>query len=352
MIFNKELISNIAQNNNITMVGVIPKEALLKIRTNIKYLKEWQLLDFAADMQYMKKNADQFLEVADWVKSVVILGFNYPALSTPAIVPKGFGRVARYALGRDYHKVIPSISKKIVEELEKTTDKKIQYRATTDALPFLERAVANLSGLGEIGKNSMLIQKAVGSFFLIGEIFLDIEIEDNDPGIFIQKTPGTICKSCVTCITRCPTQAIVKEGVIDAKKCISYLTIEKRGVFSRWEESAIGSWLFGCDICQEVCPFNAVEIKTKKQQTHPDFNSRYKEGLISLKQILSIKSDEEYLKQFAGTPIMRAKREGLIRNALCVAKNTNSVQLFKDEIITLLSDNNRIIKETAEQILS
>ena len=308
------------------------------------HYKKWLGKKFEADMLYMskkeailkRKSAANLLKNA---KSVISLAVNYYHPQPP--LQKGHGRIARYAYGRDYHKII---KKKLeaVEDFIKTKSDTAQTLSYVDTGPILERTFAVQAGLGFIGKNSCLITKEFGSWVFLAEIITDLEIssspgthsgqpeETSNPGIHSLQPRGMsnpgICGTCARCIDACPTKAITRDKngkyFINAKRCLSYLTIEYKGPASRISRElkyAISKTkrIFGCDICQEVCPHNCrPKITTHKEFSIPKIAS----DSISIKKILSIKNEEEFVKLFAGSPLMRAKLKSLRRNAKVFTK--------------------------------
>ena len=201
----------------------------------------------------------------------------------------------------------------------------IEYRVFADSVPLLERALARRSGLGFIGKNTMAIIPKQGSFFFLGELLWNLEVERPEKSPRSQAS----CGSCTNCLVGCPTGAFVEDRVLDAGRCISYLTIEKRSALTYQERAWIGEWLFGCDICQEVCPFNIVPLKKGLGPHVPELGRDAGVGAtISLERVLRMRTDDEYRAVFQGTAVMRAKREGLARNAAVVAANTHAENLF------------------------
>jgi epoxyqueuosine reductase len=243
-------------------------------------------------------------------RSVVSLGVSYYPGDHPE--DPGGGRVARYAWGRDYHEVIKERLFRLRGELEEALGGRIKARAFTDAVPLLERSAAQHAGLGFFGRNSCLINGEVGSYFFIADLILNLEIEPDPPG------KGT-CGRCTRCMDRCPTGAIKAPGVVDARLCISYLTIENKGEIPRGLRKRVGDWAFGCDVCQEVCPYN----KTKATQSRwPEFSAQAGSGpYLELERVLAIRTDEEFDETFAGTPLTRPGREGLLRNCCVAAGN-------------------------------
>ena len=305
---------------DLKILGVTDADSLSQDRA---HLEKWQSNGYAAGMQYMQKPADQLASpVALWpeVKSIISVGLFYGAESLPPI-EKGFGRVARYAWRKDYHHVFRENLKSVSTALEKFGGARI----FSDSIPLLERAIAAKTGQAFIGKNSLCIVPREGSFFLLGEIFLSFSIKD------VVKTPQSStetkrCGTCVRCIADCPTGALIEPRVLDANRCISYLTIEHRGPFTAQQSQMIGDWIFGCDICQEVCPYNAPMLKLKKRSSRlldltSENGSPIKNDRLNLLEVLSINSNREFEKRFKDSPILRARRSGLIRNAQAVAAN-------------------------------
>ncbi len=243
-------------------------------------------------------------------KSVIVIGINYYRETPP--LPPGHGRIARYAYGRDYHKVIKKLLKQLADFIL-NINPSAQLKLCVDSAPLLERSYAVQAGLGFIGKNTMLINEQFGSFVLLGEMITNLEFEYDKPAT------GT-CGTCTRCIDACPTQAIVQPHKLDARKCISYLTIESKDPVPEELQPKIGNWIFGCDICQEVCPYNKTFAKPLRLEAFKEV--KIAGSSLSIQEILEIKTDEEYLQKFAGSPLMRAKRKGLQRNALIALKNS------------------------------
>ncbi len=243
-------------------------------------------------------------------RSIICLGLNYFAEDTSApdaagkdTTPKG--KVARYARGRDYHRVIKRKMREYVSVLSQRLDVQVGARWYVADGPMLDRAAANRGGLGWFGKNTNILTPQLGSWVFLGQIITDLAIEPDPP---LSKT----CGNCVRCIDACPTGAIVGPYIIDNSRCISHLTIENRGPIPVELRPKMLDWVFGCDICQEVCPVNRKATPTKER----DFRNGGLDSL-DLVELLHL-SEEQFRQRFQGTPIMRARRTGLQRNA-CVA---------------------------------
>lgn len=212
-------------------------------------LRTWLDRGYQGSMGYMERNIEKRLDprlLVPGTQTIVCLAYNYfPQKSQKIESPK----IAKYAYGEDYHRVVKDRCFELLSHI-KTLFPDVQARVFVDSAPVMERQWAQRAGLGWIGKNSLLLRKGVGSFFFLAEIFLDVAIESE---VHIQSDH---CGTCTRCIDACPTQAIVQDQVIDASKCISYLSIEKTEPLEESELDMMQGWLFGCDICQDVCPWN------------------------------------------------------------------------------------------------
>jgi epoxyqueuosine reductase len=297
-------------------------------------LQSWQDAGYAGEMSYMTRDPQLLTTPAQLfpaLRSVVVVGVHYDRGEREAL-KAGFGRIARYAWGRDYHKVLRARLASLVKAVEQVLQCSVSHRVFSDSVPLLERALANNAGLGFVGKNTMVITPRLGSFMFLGEVLWELEVV----GIPDSAHPKTAsqddvsphhgksrCGSCSRCLDECPTGAFVSEYVLDARRCISYLTIEKRGALTVQERRWLGEWIFGCDVCQEVCPFNTISIKARKRADCRELDSGAGVGqALSLGEVLGLRSDKAFIARFAGTALMRAKREGLLRNAAIVAANT------------------------------
>jgi epoxyqueuosine reductase len=209
--------------------------------------------------------------------------------------------LARYALGRDYHKTIRKRLQRLADRIQEDVGA-FGYRAFVDSAPVLERAFAEKAGLGWIGKNTMLINRRAGSWFFLGELFTDLPLPVDEPA-------GAHCGSCTACLDLCPTKAFVGPQVLDARRCISYLTIELRGPIPVALRPLIGNRMFGCDDCQLCCPWNKFAHPTRE----PDFTPRHALDQAELITLFGW-SEEEYLRHTEGSAIRRAGYESWLRN--------------------------------------
>jgi epoxyqueuosine reductase len=357
---------NAAATAGFAVAGVFKGDEL--DATQGESFRAWIKKGYMGEMSYLSKGIEEGIEKRIRVErlnapsqSLVLFAARYEQALHPEL-KSGSGRVARYAWGKDYHRQIPKKIEQIVKAL--FPDQMVEHKVFSDATPLLERAFAQKAGLGFIGKNTLLITPKVGSLFLLGGVLLGVEVvkgESEKPKVLSaildspinQGVSDASCGSCSRCIEACPTKAIVEPYTVDARRCISYLTIELRRAFTDEEKEMIGEWIFGCDICQDVCPHNHATLNSGNLPLPlKELTRSYGCGpLLDLKEILELTTDEAYLKRFAGTPVMRAKRVGLIRNALCVAANTDRVELLPLMREVLERESSEVIKDAARWAL-
>jgi epoxyqueuosine reductase len=241
-------------------------------------------------------------------RSVVVVALNYyQGEYDPKATPAGGerGRVARYAWGDDYHDLMWSRLDELGALVEDEAGHPVAWRRYVDTGPLLERELAVRAGLGWFGKNTMLINPSLGSWLLLGELLLDLELEYDAP------FRSDHCGTCTRCIDACPTRCILPDRTLDASRCISYLTIEFKGDAIAAElRPLVGDWIFGCDVCQNVCPWNRFARSTNE----PAFQPRPGMPALELADLLAL-DDEGFQQRFKGSAVKRAKRRGLQRNA-------------------------------------
>jgi epoxyqueuosine reductase len=324
----RRILEERAREAGFDLVGVARAEPL---EEGGERLREWQEAGMAADMGYMQRPVELLSDprkLQKSARSVVSLGVSYYPGEHPENTGAG-GRVARYAWGRDYHEVIKEKLFRLRTELEEELGVRIKARGFTDAVPLLERSAAQHAGLGFFGRNSCLINGEMGSYFFIADLLVDLELEPDPPGT------GT-CGRCTRCIDECPTGAIKAPGVVDARLCISYLTIENRGEIPRDLRPLVGDWAFGCDVCQEVCPYN--KRKATKSRW-PEFSEEAGAGpYLRIEEVLEIRTEEEFERRFAGTPLTRPGRAGILRNC-CVAAGNLRLQKAVPSLIECLRED-------------
>ena len=264
-------------------------------------------------------------------RSIVTVGMSYNLRDAEGPADTGpTGKVARYAWGDDYHQVMKSRLRTLADQLSADLGRELGARWYVDDGPMLDRAVAERGGIGWFGKNTNVLTRSHGSWVFLGQLITDLDLEADPP---LKKT----CGSCVRCIDACPTGAIVAPYVIDNARCISHLTIENRGPIPREYRPLMYDWVFGCDICQDVCPVNVKAAYTKEQAfqkrrfTSPD--------LIGLLRM----NDEEFRERFRNSPAKRAKRTGLRRNA-CVALGNAGDPGAVPALVEALRDNEPLVR--------
>jgi len=245
-------------------------------------------------------------------QSILVLGAPYAIPAVPAPQP-GQGRVAAYAWGADYHEVLAPRLQAITAFLETLVGAAVPARGYTDTGPLLERDLAQRAGLGWIGKNTCLIHPQAGSYFLLAELLLGVTLEPDQP------FSADRCGSCTRCLEACPTACILPDRTLDARRCISYLTIELKGAIPLALRPQMGDWVFGCDICQQVCPWNQ---HFARHAPDPAFAPR--EGVANpvLAEALTMDAST-FNRRFKDSPIRRAKRRGYLRNAAIALGNAS-----------------------------
>ena len=275
-------------------------------------LVAWLRGDRHATMAWMARDPEKRADpeaMLPGCRSVIALAMNYgPGLSGAAPNPDA-ARVARYAHGRDYHKVLGGQLKELAAWL--TEESGEASRTFVDTGPVLERAWAERAGLGWIGKNANLLTRDLGSWILLGEVLTCAALEP-DAG-----PHEDFCGTCTACLTACPTQAIEAPGVVDSNACISYWTIEHRGVIPEARREGLGDWIFGCDVCQEVCPWNG---KFSAPAAGDPFGVREDLASIDPAELLAL-DERAFRARYSGTSLMRARWDGMRRNACIVLGN-------------------------------
>lgn len=302
---NTEIIRHKALDLGFSFVGMAMAE---KMDEESKKLDEWLNRNYHGSMDYMANHFELRTDPTKLVpgaKSVISLMYNYYSEES---LPEDSYKVSSYAYGRDYHKVIRKKLKILLQYIRKEVGE-IDGRAFVDSAPVLERDWAKRSGLGWIGKNTLLINKNAGSYYFLAEIISDLELEVDHP-------ISDFCGTCTKCIDACPTDAISESGyLVDGSKCISYLTIERKEAIPMEFVDHMKDWIFGCDICQEVCPWNRFSSK----HNEPQFEPRHELLEMSKRDWHEI-TKEVFDVLFEGTPVKRTKFEGLRRNIDFVKK--------------------------------
>lgn len=267
-------------------------------------LRRWLALGYQAGMGWMEDAAarEDPRTLLPEARSVIVAGLGYyRAAADPG---PGEGRIARYALGPDYHDLIKGKLDRLLGAVRALVP--CQGVVAVDKRPLLERALGRRAGIGWFGRHGGLVTERFASWLLLGELLVDIDLEPDEP------RPAR-CGKCDRCRRACPTGAIVAPGLVDAGRCIAYLTVENRGGIPRELRGAVGEWLFGCDRCQEACPWNRFVVEA------PGAPER-QGGTVGAAEIVGL-SERAFRSRFAGTAVLRARRAGLARNAAVVAGN-------------------------------
>lgn len=294
-----DFIKNEAQNLGFDQCGIAKADFLAD---EAPKLESWLKKGYQGEMQYMQNHFDMRLDprlLVENAKSVISLSYNY--YPSKKQIPNTF-KIAKYAYGEDYHFVIKSKLKTLLRRIQQEIGN-VNGRAFVDSAPILERAWAKKAGLGWTGKNSLLISKQKGSFYFLAQLIIDLPLAYDLPF----KTDH--CGSCANCINACPTQAILPNSTIDGSKCISYFTIELKNAIPNSEKGKFNDWIFGCDICQDVCPWN--RFSTAHQE--PLFNPS-SELLNFSKSDWKDLTKVVFQKVFRNSAVKRTKYSGLLRN--------------------------------------
>lgn len=297
---------------------------------------EWLRRGYHGEMAYLPRTAGKRLhpgEFLPWARSVVSVALNYNTPYGREAMAEGIrGWISRYAWGDDYHDVMEAKLARLLEYVRAEAGTDIQGRSFVDAGPVLDREAGARAGIGWYGKNTNLLSMTIGSFFFLGELFLSLDLEWDRP---IRDR----CGQCRLCLDACPTNAFVGPYVLDARKCISYLTIELKGAIPRELRPLMGNHIFGCDICQDVCPYNTKVKPSKEQAFHP------REGLPApeLVPLLSL-TEGEFKAKFGGSPILRAKHRGFLRNVCVALGNLKRPEAVPALIRTLQGDPDPLVR--------
>lgn len=296
----------------------------------------WLASSYAGDMAYLARGAEKRADTRRPVpgaKSAIVVALDYGGREPT-------GPVARYARGDDYHELMVTRLRELHRYIDGLIGRAVPGKAYVDTGPILERDLARRAGLGWFGKNTMLINPRIGSFFFLGELLLDLELEPDRP------IATDHCGTCRRCLDACPTSAFVSERVLDATRCIAYLTIELKDEIAVEFRPAIGEHVYGCDVCQEVCPYNQ---KFSRPMCVPEFAARLavagKDARALSRELLAM-SPSEFSAAFRGSPMKRAKLRGLKRNAAVVLGNVGSDEEL-DVLLAALDDPEPLVRAHA-----
>jgi len=304
------------------LVGIAPAQSA----RHAAAFRAWLAAGHHADMDWIARDVERRLDPRVWrpdCRSMLVAGVSY-FMQNPAprlLQDPMRGRVARYAWGRDYHKVISKHLKQLAAFVESECPG-ASVQPFNDARPVLEHDAALAAGLGFIGRNTLLIHPDYGSMFFLGGLLLSLDLaaDEPTPGEGAQYQGRADCGSCRRCLNACPTHAFPAEYILNSRLCISYQTIENRGDIPTELRPKMGNWIFGCDVCQEVCPWVKRYSRVSRApwlEPDPDRMAPRLDELASL-------DEAGFLQRFAGTPVMRAKRGGLLRNVAVALGNSGS----------------------------
>ncbi len=270
------------------------------------------------------------------VQSLVVVGLDYRTLAPADDVLRdpARGRIASYAWNLDYHELMAPRLETLAQWLQGASGEAIRQRVYVDTGAILERSHAQQAGMGFIGKNTMLIHPRRGSYFFLGEMLTDMVFD-----VYDRPHRATMCGSCTRCLQACPTDAFPQPHVLDARRCISYLTIEHKGWIDRALRPLMGNWIFGCDICQEVCPFQRFAPQTQESAFYPPDMDRVAPRLVDLLAL----DAAAFKARFAGSPVERIKRDRLVRNA-CIAAANGQLAEAVPLLLRLLDDASPLVR--------
>lgn len=336
----KAELVNLLHQQGFELVGFARPEPPLHLATYLDWIASGRHAGMAylATERALRRRANP-AEILPEVRTIVVVGLRY-SNPIPQDAPSGNpspGRVAAYALGRDYHEIIPPRLEQAALVLQERLGILASRKAYTDSGPILERDYAMAAGLGWIGKNTCLISPQHGSYFLLGELCLDIELEADPPFVSDQ------CGTCTRCIQACPTDCILPDRTLDSARCISYLTIENKGEIPVDLRSKLGEWIFGCDICQQVCPWN---LRFAAQNGDPALDPQEGNGPTPLHAELRI-SPQEFNRKFKGRALLRARRRGYLRNVAVALGNAQDLAALPDLRACLLHEAEPLVRAHA-----
>jgi len=280
-----------------------------------KLLREWLSRDFHGTMEWMERNVEKRIDVRKVLpdaQSAVVVAMNYYTEASHSDEPDD-GKISRYAWGDDYHDVmIPRLEKLL--EFIKSEVPAVEGKVYADTGPVMDKVWAVRAGVGWEGKHTNVISRDFGSWIFLGEIILDIGLEYDEPST-------DYCGTCTRCIDACPTDAITEPYVLNSNLCISYLTIEHKGEIPGAISSRFENWIYGCDICQDICPWNQRFSKPTQEAAFSPRKGFLSPSLVELASM----SEEEFRERFQGSPVKRTKHSGLMRNVKAVLKNRELV---------------------------
>ncbi len=310
----------------------------LKPPANFQRYQNWIERGLHGAMKYLAsayhlRSRQEPQNLVPWAKTLVIFAWPYPLNRSQSEAPGG--QVAGYAGQQDYHLTLPAMLSAMMQEIQAQIEVPFQFKVFTDSAPILERELASRAGLGWIGKNSCLISPQCGSAFLLAEVFLDVELTPDTP------FSSDLCGTCQRCVQACPTQCIQPDRTLDASRCISTLTIENKGEIPAERVPLLGNHLFGCDVCQSVCPWNRFALQSGQTLT---YSAQEMTFMLQM-------DDEDFTNRFQDHPIRRAKLSGWLRN-LCAVLANQKVQEALEALTRLsVSSPDEVVRLSARQAI-
>lgn len=337
MQFSANTLKQKAQQLGFNLVGITQA----KPSPTLAAYRQWIAQGMHGNMGYMARDdrlirRENLNHIVSGAESIVMVGLDYRTITPPEYIlnDPSRGRIASYAWHIDYHDVMQPKLEQLATWIQSQVTDTIEHKVYVDTGAVLERSHAQQGGMGFIGKNTMLIHPRRGSYFFLGEIISTLAFDNYDTA-----HRETMCGNCTRCLTACPTDAFPQPYVLDARRCISYHTIENKGWIDRNLRSQFGNWVYGCDICQEVCPFQRFSIPSDEASFYP-----IDESMIApyLSDLLSL-TNETFKAKYVNSPIYRIRRKRLVRNACIAAGNSHDKQ-FIPYLIQLLYDEEAIVR--------
>ncbi len=299
----------------------------------LDHFRQWLEAGYAGAMHYLGRRAEAHehpRHVLEGARSIVMLGVNYRTVEAKEVRP-GEGRVSCYAWGGDYHEWVHERLRALADHHRRLVPGAV-VRGVVDTAPLLEREFARLAGLGWIGKNTLVLNRRLGSWFFLAALLTSAELEYDPPG------EEAYCGSCRACLDACPTGALVAPYQLDARRCISYLTIELRESVADELRPAMGEWVFGCDVCQDVCPWNGRAPTSLNRSFQPTGAG----GALELAGLFWL-DDEVFRRRFRQTPLWRARRRGVLRNA-AIALGNRPTEAGLAALVRGLDDGEAVVR--------
>ncbi len=333
-----DIVKRLALEVGFDLVGI----AAATPPAHLDFFPEWLNRGYGADMEYLRGQGNRRMDARrafPWARSLVCVGLQYDTRHPYSTeVDRERGWIARYAWGDDYHDVVKSLLERLRERCREAFGG-FESRVYVDTGPLVERAYAAAAGLGAWGKNTCLLHPEHGSWFFLGEMITDLDLQSDLPR-------GDMCGSCTACLDACPTGAFPEPYVLDASRCISYLTIERRGAIPEELREGVGRQVFGCDICQDVCPWN----RRRRYRGRSEFEPRDGALAPDLVDLASL-NGEAFRERFRRSPVKRAKRRGLLRNVAVALGNCGDPSR-RPVLERLCSDQDPVVREHARWALA